>query len=115
MSKTAQTVWMEVASIDELPAQMGKTVRLNGHEVALFKLANGEIKAIQNRCPHKSGGLAEGMVCGEYVFCPMHDRKIHIPSGQVQAPDTGCVKTYGVSVLDGKVYLELPEADVLAG
>ncbi len=54
---------------------------------------SGKVHAYSNRCPHKDGVLAEGIVSGEFVFCPMHDRKIHVPSGEVQKPDDGCVYT----------------------
>ncbi|HEY0826773.1 MAG TPA: nitrite reductase small subunit NirD [Bacilli bacterium] len=108
--QTATAIWVEVASYDELPVNTGKTVRYQGQEVALFKLSNGNLKAIENRCPHKNGVLAEGIVCDDHVFCPMHDRKIQLSTGLVQAPDTGCVKTYNVTVKEGKVYIEFTKA-----
>lgn len=107
--------WVDVIAYEELPVNTGKTVRMNGTEIALFKLGNGNIYAVQNRCPHKNGVLAEGIVCGEHVFCPLHDRKIHLPTGLVQKPDTGCVLTYDTKVEDGTVYIALPQSKPLAG
>lgn len=107
-------VWVEAAIYDELPVNTGKTIRYQGDEVALFKLSSGNVKAIQNRCPHKDGVLAEGIVCDEHVFCPMHDRKIDLASGLVQAPDTGCVRTYMIKVQDGTVFIGFPKMDELA-
>ncbi|TDF88909.1 nitrite reductase small subunit NirD [Paenibacillus piri] len=109
-----KSVWIRTVSYEELAVNTGKTIRYRGEEVALFKLGSGKLQAIQNRCPHKDGVMAEGIVCGEHVFCPLHDRKIHLPSGIVQAPDTGCVKTYATKVEDGQVYIEFPGADELA-
>lgn len=102
--------WVDVLSLEELPVNLGKTVRYREFEVAVFRLGNGTVRALQNRCPHKQGVLAEGMVCDDHVFCPMHDRKIHLPSGLVQAPDTGCVETYPVQLKDGRVYVAFPIA-----
>ncbi len=96
-----------VASYSELPVGTGKTVRIGKREIAVFRLASGAVRALHNRCPHKQGVLAEGIVCDEYVFCPMHDRKIHLPSGEVQKPDTGCVKTYRVRIENDIVWIEL--------
>ncbi len=104
--QTATAVWVEIASYNELPVNTGKTIRFQGQEVALFKLSNGNLREIENRCPHKNGVLAEGIVCDDHVFCPMHDRKIQLTTGLVQKPDTGCVKTYNVSVENNKVYIE---------
>lgn len=98
---------IEVANLNELPKKLGKTVKIGQKEIAVFHLENGEIRAIENRCPHKGGVLAEGIVSGEYVFCPMHDWKISVIDGKVQEPDFGCVKTFQTEIEDNKVYLIL--------
>ncbi|MFC0212680.1 nitrite reductase small subunit NirD [Paenibacillus chartarius] len=99
--------WYDVIAYDVLPVGTGKTVRIGGLELALFRFSSGKVHAIQNRCPHKDGVLAEGIVSGEFVFCPMHDRKIHVPSGEVQKPDDGCVHTYTTKVENGRVWIAL--------
>lgn len=98
-----------VAKIEELPENLGRTLNVGEKELAIFKLANGDIRVIENRCPHKGGVLAEGMVSGEHVFCPMHDWKISVVDGKVQDPDVGCVQTYDVEVKDNEVYVILKQ------
>lgn len=97
---------MELGRLEDLPVGTGKTVRLKDVELAVFRLSDNTVRAVENRCPHKDGVLAEGMVSGPYVFCPMHDRRINLDDGQVQKPDTGCVRTFAVSVVDGIVWVE---------
>lgn len=89
----------------DLPVQIGKEVRIKDMSIALFRLANGDIHAVENRCPHKNGPLAEGIVSGEFVFCPLHDWKISLLTGEVQKPDDGCIQTYEVQVIDGDIYI----------
>lgn len=101
-----------VGPISELPEKLGKTVTIGIKEIAVFKLESGEIRAIENRCPHKGGVLAEGIVSGEYVFCPMHDWKISVVDGKVQDPDVGCVRSYPVEIKDDKVFILLDESFV---
>ncbi|CAN7326161.1 nitrite reductase small subunit NirD [Paenibacillus sp. LjRoot153] len=108
ITQNEQMIWVQAVSYEELAFNTGRTIRYQGEEVALFKLKSGKLQAIQNRCPHKEGVLAEGIVCDDHVFCPMHDRKIHLPSGLVQAPDTGCVKTYLTKVDNGTVFIGFP-------
>lgn len=98
---------VRVAGYDELPENLGRRIYVEDAdmELAVFKLVNGKVKAIENRCPHKGGVLSEGLVSGEHVFCPMHDWKISVVDGQVQAPDIGCVKKFDVEVEDNEVYI----------
>ncbi|WP_078547798.1 nitrite reductase small subunit NirD [Litchfieldia alkalitelluris] len=96
-----------VGSIHELPDRLGKTVRVGEREVAVFKLSGGSVRAVENRCPHKGGVLSEGIISGEFVFCPMHDWKICLDDGKVQEPDHGCVKTFKTSIEGNEVYLYL--------
>ncbi|MBY0098042.1 nitrite reductase small subunit NirD [Mesobacillus maritimus] len=82
---------------ETLPEKVGQVFQLNGEEIVLFRLTNGEVRAIENRSPHPKGGtLSEGLVSGEYVFCPVYDWKISLIDGKVQAPDEGKVKIYPV-------------------
>ncbi len=95
-----------VGALIDLPERVGKTVILEKNkEVAVFKLSNGKIKAVENKCPHKGGVLSEGIVSGDHVFCPMHDWKICLEDGKVQEPDFGCVKTYETVIDGGEVFL----------
>lgn len=103
MEKTIRSVF--IGGVEELPQKLGKTVVVGKKEIAVFKTENGDIRAIENRCPHKGGVLAEGILSGEYVFCPMHDWKISVKDGKVQEPDVGCVQTYPVEVKEGQVYV----------
>lgn len=98
---------IKVAKLTDLPMNLGKTVKIGALEIALFRLTNGEVRAIENRCPHKGGVLAEGLLSGEYVFCPMHDWKISVTDGKVQEPDTGCVNIYETEIVNEDVIVFL--------
>ncbi|MFB3160042.1 nitrite reductase small subunit NirD [Neobacillus sp. 179-J 1A1 HS] len=100
-----------VGSINELPDRLGKTLYLGNKEIAVFKLSDSNIHAVENRCPHKGGVLTEGIVSGEFVFCPMHDWKICLEDGNVQDPDTGCVKKYKTLIEGENVFLMIEESD----
>ncbi|PZD94420.1 nitrite reductase large subunit [Paenibacillus sambharensis] len=86
-----------IGGADEFPSLVGKTVRAGTKEAAVFRLADGRLFAVDNTSPHQKGGpLTEGIVSGEYLYEPLHDWKIHLPTGEVQAPDRGQVRTYPV-------------------
>ncbi|EUJ47127.1 nitrite reductase small subunit NirD [Paenilisteria rocourtiae] len=94
-----------IADLESLTPLIGREIIMNGAKIALFRLSDDNVKAIENRCPHKNGPLAEGTVSGTDVFCPLHDYKISLETGLVAAPDDGCVKTYETLVENGKIYL----------
>jgi nitrite reductase (NADH) small subunit len=94
-----------VATTQELSVGIGKRVKVEGIELALFKQEDHTVHAVENKCPHKGGPLSEGIVSGEHVFCPLHDWKVNVRDGQVQAPDQGCVNRYDVEIEGEQVYV----------
>ncbi|ARJ50551.1 nitrite reductase small subunit NirD [Staphylococcus lutrae] len=99
---------VKVGKLSDLEPLIGKKVIVDETPIALFLTEVGDVKAIHNVCPHQQGPLSEGTVSDHFVFCPLHDQKIDLNTGEVQAPDEGCVATYPVEVVDGEIYLWLP-------
>jgi len=100
--------WIEVCALDAIPPSQARTVKAGENIIAVFRLTDDRVKAVENRCPHKQGPLAEGIISGDDILCPLHNWRIHLEDGQVAAPDEGCVKTYPVKVENGQVFLSLP-------
>lgn len=90
--------WQTVCSIGDIPLREGRRVSWEGGEAALFNVG-GEFLAVENRCPHRAGPLADGIVSGKSVFCPLHNWKIDLATGQVTAGGEGSVKTCPVKVV----------------
>ncbi|MFB5660208.1 nitrite reductase small subunit NirD [Alteribacillus sp. HJP-4] len=105
MEKLQEKQQYYVMNYDELRVNIPQEVLLEGQSIAVFRTNKGEVHAIENSCPHRGGPLSQGIVSGDNVFCPLHDWKINVTDGQVQAPDEGCVKTYNTLVDNGSIYL----------
>ncbi|MCR8846438.1 nitrite reductase small subunit NirD [Paenibacillus sp. SC116] len=103
MTQTKQKVF--VANFDEMQQRIGREIVVDGIKIAVFRLLDDRVKAIGGVCPHTNGPLAEGIVSGDYVYCPLHDYKVSLLDGTVQEPDDGCVATYDTSIDQGKVYI----------
>ncbi|WP_281883645.1 nitrite reductase small subunit NirD [Paenibacillus sp. YYML68] len=102
-----------VGHMSDIMEKRSRVVVAGGKEIAIFKLSTGELKAIENKCPHKGGKLSEGILCDHHVFCPLHDWKIDVNDGLVQAPDEGCVETFRIEVEEGGLLaLYLNEVDM---
>ena len=103
--------WVPVAELHAIPIKEGKRVVYRDYEVALFNL-NGEYLAVDNQCPHKAGPLADGIVAGKAVFCPLHNWKINLENGCALSGGKGQVKTYPVKILNQKICIAFEEGAV---
>jgi len=75
--------------------------------VAVFRTAEDEVFALDNACPHKNGPLAEGIVHGTSVTCPLHNWVISLETGAVQGADEGQVATYPARIEGGRILLDI--------
>lgn len=101
--------WIRITNVENIPVRQGRAVKLGGLELAIFNLGGG-FRAVENRCPHRGGPLADGIVAGEDVICPLHNWRISLDSGSVCQPKdrTECRKTYPAKVVNGEVLVLLP-------
>lgn len=87
-----------IGALSDIDKRSSRTIKVHDTDIAVFRLEDGQVLAIENRCPHKGGLLSEGMVCGTAVHCPLHDWKIDLCSGRVHEPDEGCVTTFKTEI-----------------
>lgn len=101
--------WIRVTHVENIPVRQGRAVQIGGREVAIFNLG-ADFRAVENRCPHRNGPLADGIVAGEDVICPLHNWRLSLVDGAVRQPKDshGCVQTFPVCVEDGVILVALP-------
>jgi len=107
------TQWHDIGSLDAVPPLSARTVRIGAREIAVFRTADDEVFALENRCPHRGGPLADGIVHGRKVACPLHNWVIDLASGNATGADEGCAVGFPVEVRGGRLLLSI-EPDVLA-
>jgi nitrite reductase (NADH) small subunit len=102
--------WVWAATTDSVPPREGRTVSIAGREIAIFNLGGDRFLATESRCPHKGGPLADGIVAGTSVVCPLHAWKISLETGCVDRPagEPRCIETYPAKVDNGTVVVGLP-------
>ena len=101
--------WFPVAETGTIPKKEGRRISFGEIEVALFNLGD-EYCAVDNRCPHKQGPLADGIVSGKSVFYPLHSLKINLENG-CAVTGSGCVKVYPVRIIREKIYIAFNEGE----
>lgn len=95
-----------LGSIDRIPPGQGLAYVVCGHEVAVFRQRDDRLFASQNRCPHKHGPLAEGILGAGKIICPLHSQKFDLSTGK-GIDNHECLKTFPVKVENGEIMLSL--------
>ncbi|MFF2889577.1 nitrite reductase small subunit NirD [Paenibacillus sp. NPDC057967] len=116
MLGTDKATFAPIGPIEDFPVGLGQEVQMGNGQIAVFRTTDGNLYALENRTPHSKGGtLAEAIVSGHYIYCPLRDLKISLETGLVQAPDTGQVLKFDIRSVDGIVEIALngtPECTV---
>jgi 3-phenylpropionate/trans-cinnamate dioxygenase ferredoxin subunit len=101
---------IEVGPVEELATCEVKIVRAGDLAIGVYNLG-GEFYAIEDRCSHDDGPLAEGdFDCDDgYAVCPRHGAHIDIRTGAaLTLPAVEPVETFPVRVEDGIVKVQIP-------
>ncbi len=102
-----KTRWLDACSVNDIPVRGSRRIVEGELTIGLFKTMDGEVYAINNKCPHKSGPLSEGIVHDSSVTCPLHGWIFDLKTGQAQGADEGCVKTFEVDRRDDRVWVKV--------
>jgi nitrite reductase (NADH) small subunit len=87
-----------IGPLDQIPPGEGRTFVVSDEQIAVFRTHCGEVYATQARCPHRSGPLADGLLGGTVIYCPLHDRAFDLRSGDGLGGECAKLKTYTVAL-----------------
>jgi nitrite reductase (NADH) small subunit len=101
--------WIWLTEVANVPPREGRAVEVAGRQLAVFNLGD-RVLVIDNACPHKGGPLADGIVAGASVVCPLHAWKVNLEAGTVERPAGigSCVQAYPARIDRGVVVVGLP-------
>ena len=77
----AQSEFVEVAKVNEIPLGKMKYVELNGKEIMIANI-DGKFYALNDRCSHMNASLSMGNVKDNIVTCPFHGARFDVTSGK---------------------------------
>ena len=99
--------------VDQIPVGQGRTFVVDFRQIAIFRLRDGSLRALDAVCPHRGGPLADGLIDNRVVICPLHGFTYDLTTGcevanggatvtayPVHADDTGTIQLR----TDGKVH-----------
>ena len=95
-----------IGRISEIPPGEGRTFEVDGKRIAVFHARTGGFFATQADCPHKGGPLADGLLGGTTVVCPLHDRNWDVATGAPAANSDCPIAVYPIRAAeDGTLVL----------
>ncbi len=94
-----------IGSIDEVPPGEGRTFAVGGEQIAVYRLRDGSLRALDAVCPHKGGPLADGLTDESVVVCPLHSHTFDMCTGTEVSGNGMSVRSYPVAEVDGSIRL----------
>ena len=88
---------LTIGPVSAIPPGEGRNVEVLGQKIAIFHTRGGDVFAVQAECPHKKGPLADGLVGGTTLICPLHSWKFDLATGEALFGECS-LKTYPVHV-----------------
>jgi 3-phenylpropionate/trans-cinnamate dioxygenase ferredoxin subunit len=113
--------YVSVGEVSQLADGTMSEVIANGHEILIAR-AGDSLYAVDSRCPHMRGRLAEGKLDGTIITCPRHGSQFDLTDGSVVRWLQGSgllsrigttlksprpLKTYKVKVEDGEILVDV--------
>jgi nitrite reductase (NADH) small subunit len=71
-----------LGSVSAIPHGEGRNYRVGDQLVAVFRSRDGNLFATQATCPHRNGPLADGLVGGHTLVCPLHEWTFDLATGK---------------------------------
>jgi nitrite reductase/ring-hydroxylating ferredoxin subunit/uncharacterized membrane protein len=97
-----------VGHVDELGDDQMKLLRVNGRRLVLAR-TKGTYRAFDDRCTHRGGSLAGGVLIDGTVQCLWHGSQFAAATGKVRCgPAKEPIRAYEVTVSKGKILLVSP-------
>ncbi len=93
------TIEVVLGPLDAIPPGEGRTFSVGTERVAVFRARTGQLFAVQAQCPHKGGPLADGLLGGTTLICPLHSWKFDLSSGEALMGSCG-LETFPVRADD---------------
>jgi nitrite reductase (NADH) small subunit len=86
-----------IGPLSAIPPGEGRSFVADGEKIAVFCTRGGKVFAVQAECPHRGGPLADGLLGGTTLICPLHGWKFDLTTGNPLMGDCA-IKMFPVRV-----------------
>ena len=85
-----------VGNIADIPPGEGRAFGIEGAQIAVFRLRDDSLRALDAVCPHRGGPLADALIDDCVVVCPLHNHTYDLGTGDEIAFGGSGVRAYAV-------------------
>ena len=120
---------VEIGRLADFGAEDHRVVDVDGVEIGIFRLGE-KLVAYKNECPHYGGPVCQGKIFHQTeeqlgpdqtsrglrfsatrnIVCPWHGYEFNIETGCHPGDATVKLDSVAVSVRDGRIFLQVPDA-----
>jgi nitrite reductase (NADH) small subunit len=108
MAETTAIPTINLGRVSRIPEGQGRCYVVGADEIAVFRQRDGRVFATENRCPHRQGPLAEGVLGGGRIICPLHGHQFNLGTGAGSEPGE-CARVFDVKEVAGDILLSLKD------
>jgi nitrite reductase/ring-hydroxylating ferredoxin subunit len=101
---------LPVGTLEELKQKGYLSVTAQGHDIVLF-YHQGEVHALDNRCPHMGFPLSRGSTKDGILTCDWHHARFDIKTGGCFDLWADDVPVFAVNVIDGNIFVNSEQAN----
>ncbi len=105
--EAGEETWVQVGTASDFDEGEVRALTAGEKQAAVVRL-NGELHALDGRCPHQGGPLGEGNLCEGALRCPWHGYDFDLKTGKGRGNEHA-VETLKVREQDGQVEIALPK------
>lgn len=105
---------VNVGAVNCIPPGEGRRLVLGKRALAVFRGRGGDVFATQATCPHRAGPLAEGLLGGTTIVCPMHGYRFDVATGAPIGGGNACtaLRIYPARIDEqGDLVIDVPDED----
>lgn len=102
--------WTPAFPLSELPCGSPRLFRHEQLRLAVVRLEDDRVVAIDDRCPHEGYPLVQGTVCGQVLTCCFHNFKFDLTDGRCLMGDEA-VTVYPTRLAQGTIEIDLAPPD----
>ena len=107
--------WVEICGVERLTPDRGVAALVDGCQIAVFRLSDGALHAIDNRDPCSGATVLSRGIVGDAggvatVASPLYKQRFALATGQCLDADVPPLAVHEVAVIHGIVFVRLSPA-----